>query len=122
MVFNAFQINSCVLNEECKCNKNRSVDERSTHWHSAEGELSVDHITITLTIQWRRLGAGMQRVSSAVLQLQHEGGGAYQQTKAFQTSRVSPNYHLFPNKTTTCGSVYGAKCGNGEVDTSGCPF
>ena len=53
---------------------------------SAECELSVDHITITLAIQWRRLGAGMQRLASAVPQLQHERGGAYWQTKALQTS------------------------------------
>ena len=31
---------------------------------SAECELSVDHITITLAM-WRRLGAGMQRLASA---------------------------------------------------------
>ena len=36
---------------------------------SAECELSVDHVTITLAIQWRRLGAGMQRLASAVPQL-----------------------------------------------------
>ena len=68
---------------------------------SAECELSVDHITITLAIQWRRLGAGMQRLASAGPQLQHERGGAYGQTKALQTSRLSPNSHLFPNRATT---------------------
>ena len=47
----------------------------------------------------------MQRLASAVPQLQHERGGAYWQTKAFQTLQLSPNSHLFPNKTTTCGSV-----------------
>ena len=35
---------------------------------SAECELSVDHITITLA-RWRRLGAGMQRLASAGPQL-----------------------------------------------------
>ena len=65
---------------------------------SAECELSVDHITITLA---RRLGAGMQRLASAGPQLQHERGGAYWQTKALQTSRLSPNSHLFPNRATT---------------------
>ena len=56
-------------------------------------------------------GAGMQRLASTVPQLQHERGGAYWQTKAVQTSRLSPNSHLFPNKTKTCGSVYSAaKC------------
>ena len=74
-----------------------SVDER---WH-AECELSVDHITITLAIRWRRLGAGMQRLASAEPQLQHERGGAYWQTKALQTSRLSPNSHLFPNRAAT---------------------
>ena len=49
---------------------------------------------------------GMQRLASAVPQLQHVRGGAYLQTKAFQTSRLLPNFHLFPNKTTTYGSVY----------------
>ena len=62
---------------------------------SAECELSVDHITITPAM-WRRLGAGMQRSASAGPQLQHERGGAYWQTKALQTSRLSPNSHLFP--------------------------
>ena len=67
----------------------------------AECKLSVDHITITLAIQWRRLGAGMPRLASAGPQLQHERGGAYWQTKALQTSRLSPNSHLFPNRATT---------------------
>ena len=67
---------------------------------SAECELRVDHITITLAM-WRRLGAGMQRLTSAGPQLQHECGGAYWQTKALQTSRLSPNSHLFPNRATT---------------------
>ena len=35
------------------------------------------------------------------LQLQHERGGAYWQTKALQTSRLSPTSHLFPNCATT---------------------
>ena len=35
--------------------------------------------------------AMMQRLASAVPQLEHERGGAYWQTKAFQTSRLSPN-------------------------------
>ena len=44
---------------------------------SAKCKLSVDHITITLAIQWRHLGAGMQRLASTGPQLQHERGGAY---------------------------------------------
>ena len=44
---------------------------------SAECELSVDDITITLANQWRRLAAGVQRLASAGPQLQHECGGAY---------------------------------------------
>ena len=79
---------------------------------SAECELSVDHITITLAIQWRRLGAGVQRLASAGPQLQHERGGAYWRTKALQTSRLSPNSHLFLNR---------AKSMNGELDGSGRP-
>ena len=47
---------------------------------SAECELSVDHITITLAM-WRRLGAGRHRLASAGPQPQHERGGAYWQTK-----------------------------------------
>ena len=61
----------------------------------------------------------MQHLASAVPQLlQHERGGAYWQTKAFQTSQLSPNSHLFPNKTTTCGSVYRAKGVNDEDNAS----
>ena len=82
--------------------KIRSVDER---WHlrSANVKLSVDHITITCTLAvWTwRLGAGMQRFASAGPQLQYERGGAYWQTKALQTSRLSPNSHLFPNRATS---------------------
>ena len=71
-------------------------------WHlQIANSACVDH-TIG---QWRRLGAGMQRLASAVPQLQHQCGRAYWQTKAFQTSRLSPNSHLFPNKPTTCGST-----------------
>ena len=66
---------------------------------SAECELSVDHFTITLAM-WRRVGAGMQRFASAGPQLQHERGGAYWETKALQTSRLSPNSHFFPNHAT----------------------
>ena len=49
MVFNALQINSYVFSEEIGENakKIRWVDERSTHWHLLECELSVDHITGT---------------------------------------------------------------------------
>ena len=120
MVFNALQINSYVFSEKIGANakKIRSVDERSTHWHL----LSANSASITsLAIQWRRLSADMQLLASSVPQLQHEGRGAYWQTKAFQTSRLSPNSHLFPNKTTTRGSVYRAKSVNGEGDASGRP-
>ena len=80
-------------------NEKKSV--RSTKGASAECELSVDHITITCTLAGRRLGAGMQHLASAGPQLQHECGGAYWQTKALQTSRLSPNSHLFPNRAIT---------------------
>ena len=99
MVFNALQVNSYVFSEECKWNKNL-FGQRIQKVAAAECELSVDHITITLAIQWRRLGAGMQRLASAGPQLQHRGG-AYWQTKALQTSRLSQNSHLFPNRATT---------------------
>ena len=87
MVFNALQINSYVYSGEIGANakKSRSVYEKYTHWHLR----SVNLTSITsLAFQWRRLGAGMQRLASAVPQLQHERGGAYWQTKAFQTSRL----------------------------------
>ena len=74
--------------------KIRSVDER---WHLR----SANSTSITSPSHCRRLGAGMQRLASAGPQLQHEGGGAYWQTKALQTSRLSPNSHLFPNRATT---------------------
>ena len=67
---------------------------------STDCAFSVDHITITLAIQRRRLGAGMLCLASAGPQLQHEHGGAYWQAKALQTSRLSPNSHLFPNRAT----------------------
>ena len=83
--------------------KRKSVRPGRRKLASAECELSVDHITITPAIQWRRLGVGMQRwlPQGPQLQLQHERGGAYWQTKALQTSRLSPNSHLFPNCATT---------------------
>ena len=74
-----------------------SVDER---WHLR----SANSASITSPSHWPssgRLGAGMQRLASAGPQLQHERGGAYWQTKASQTSRLSPNSHLFPNRATT---------------------
>ena len=126
MVFNALQITSYVFSKEVGANaKKKSVRStkdqfNATHWHLR----SVNSASITsLAIQWRRVGAGMRmtRLASAVPQLQHERGGAYRQTKAFQTSGLSPNSHLFPNKTTTCGSVYRAKSVNGEGDASGRP-
>ena len=55
---------------------------------SAEGELSVDHITITLAIQWSHLGAGMQRLASAGPQLQHERGGAYWQKRLHKPHQI----------------------------------
>ena len=67
---------------------------------SAECELSVDRITITCTLAWRRLGAGCNIWLPQGPQLQHERGSAYWQTKALQTSRLSPNSHLFPNRAT----------------------
>ena len=65
---------------------------------SAERELSVDHITITLAIQWR-LGAGTQRLASAGPQLQHERGGAY--IGNFTNLAIVTNSRLFPNRATT---------------------
>ena len=50
---------------------------------SAECELNVDHITITLQTS----GCGHAMFGFRRAQLQHERGGAYWQTKALQTSR-----------------------------------
>ena len=106
MVFNALEINSYVFREEIGANaKNGSVDERSTHWHLRNAKSAS---IASLAIQWKRPGADMQRLACAVPELQHERGGAYPWTKAFQASRLSPNVHLSPNKTTTYGSVYRA--------------
>ena len=83
---------------------------------SAECELSVDHITITLAIQWRRLGAGMQRLAWAGPPaaatawtwwciLANKGF-----TNLAIVTKFSPLPELCDNgKTTTCGSVYHAK-------------
>ena len=105
MVFNAPAINCYVFSEEIGASAKSSVDERSMHWHLRSANSAL--IT-SLAIQWRCLGAGMQRLASAVPQLQHARGGAYRQTKvkAFQSSRLTPNFHFFPNKTTIYGSVY----------------
>ena len=120
MVFNALQINTFLVKSANQKKKNPFGQRKVNTLACAECELSIDHITITLAIQWRRLSAGMQCLASAGPKLQHKCGGAYSQTKAFQTSRLSPSiHHLFPNKTTTCVSVYLAKSVNGEVDTSG---
>ena len=83
-----------------------SVEERSTENTMLHLESANSTSITSQAIQWRRLGACIQRLISAVPQLQHEHGGAYRQPKAFQTSRLSPNSHLFPNKTMTYGSVY----------------
>ena len=95
---------AAFLAKSANAKKIRSVDKRSTHWHLR----SANSASITsLAIQWRRLGASMQRLASAVPQLQHKRGGAYWQTKAFQPRDChQTDYHLFLNKTTTCGSVY----------------
>ena len=63
--FNALQINSYVFAK--KATEKKYVPSTK----GAECELSVDHITITLAIQWRRLGASAQRFASAGPQLQH---------------------------------------------------
>ena len=62
MVFKALQLISYVFSEGCKW-KTSPFGRRKVA--SAECELCVVHITITLAIQWRRLGAGMQRLASA---------------------------------------------------------
>ena len=67
----------------------RSVDERSPHWHmwsaNSASITSPSHWPSSRN-QWKRLGADMEFLASAVPQLQHKCGGAYRQTKAFQTS------------------------------------
>ena len=92
--------NSYVLNEECKWKKKsvRSTiggicgvrtQRRSHHNHTGHPvETSgCGHATF-----------GFRRAPScSYTSQQHERGGAYWQTKALQTSRLSPNFHLFPN-------------------------
>ena len=118
MVFNALEINSYVFSEEIGANAKMVRSTKGQH----TGICGANSASITsLAIQWRRLGAGMQRLAFAVPKLQHERGGAYRQTKAFQTSRLSTNSHLFSNKTTTYGSVYRAKSVNCDGDASGRP-
>ena len=90
---------------------------------SAECELSVDHITITLA---RRLGAGMQRLASA-------GPHSYSMNVVVHigkqrlynlaiVTKFSPLPEPCDNgKTTTCGSVYRAKSVNRELDGRGRP-
>ena len=100
MVFNALQINSYVFGEECKWKKIRSVDER---WHLR----SANSASITSQSHWPSSGDVWVRACNVwlprgpQLQLQHERGGAYWQTKALQTSRLSPNSYLFLNCATT---------------------
>ena len=100
MVFNALPINSYDFSEECKWKKKsvRSTKggicgvrtQRRSHHHTGH---PVETSGCGYATFW--LPQGPQ------LQLQHEHGGAYWQTKALQTSRLSPNSHLFPNCATT---------------------
>ena len=74
MVFNALQINSYVFIEEIGANEKKFVWSTKGQ-HTVTGSVNSASIT-SLAIQRRRLGAGMQRLASAVPQLQHERGGA----------------------------------------------
>ena len=93
---------------------------------SAECELSVDHIPITLAM-WRRLGAGMQRLASAGPQLYYCMNvvvhiGKQRLCKPRDCQKILTSSEPCDNgKTTTCGSVDRAKSVNGEVDGSGRP-
>ena len=76
--------------------KIRSVDER---WHLRSANSAS--ITSPSHVHWR----GDVRVRACNIWLPQgysmKRGGAYWQTKALQTSRLSPNSHLFPNRATT---------------------
>ena len=61
-------------------------------------ELSIVHITLAIDVWVRACNVWLPQ--GPQLQLQHERGGAYWQTKALQTSRLSPNSHPFPNCAT----------------------
>ena len=104
MVDQTLGINSYVSGEEVGRNAKRFGREKVMTLASAQCELSVNHITghpvKTSQFRFGHATFGLR------ISLQHERGGAYQQTKAFQTSQLSPNSHLYPNKTTTCGSFY----------------
>ena len=82
MVFNALEINSYDLGKKLVQMQKGLVDERSTHCGVPTQRRSHHRIT-GLAIQWRCLGAGMQRLASAVPQLQHERSGACRQNKGF---------------------------------------
>ena len=91
---------------------------------SAECELNVDHITITLqTSAWVRacnvwLPQGPSYSMNVVV---HIGKQRLYKPRDFVT-KFSPLPEPCDNgKTTTCGSVYRARSVNGEVDGSGRP-
>ena len=97
MVFNALQINSYVFGEECKGKKICSVDER---WH----QRSANSASLTSPSHWPSSGDVWVRACNVWL----PQGPSYSMNvvvrignKAFQTSRLSPNSHLFPNRATT---------------------
>ena len=92
----------------------------------AECELSVDHITITCTLAWRRLGAGRacniwlpQGPSYSMNVVVHIGKQRLCKPRDCHQAKFSPCEPCDNGKTMTCGSVYRAKSVNGEVDGSG---
>ena len=120
MVFNALQIDSTFLA--------KSATEKSSFGQrrvaSAECELSVDHITITLASGdvWMRacnawLPQGPSYSMSAVVLI---GKQRLYKPSGCHPILTSPE-PCDNGKTTTSGSVYRAKSVNGELDGNGRP-
>ena len=120
MVFNALQINSYVFSEECKMEKYLFGRRKVA---SAECELSVDHITITLAIQWPS-GCGHATFGFRRAPATAWTWWCVLANKGFTNLAIVTKFSPLPEpcdygKTTTCGSVNRAKSVNGEVHGSG---
>ena len=89
---------------------------------SAECELNVDHITITLQTS----GCGHSTFGFRRAPATAWTWWCILANKGFTNLAIVTKFSPLPEpcnngKTTTCGSVYRARSVNGEVDGSGCP-
>ena len=100
IVFNAIQLNSYVFSEEIRANaKKGSVNERSTHWPLR----SANSASISSLVEISGCGHATLGFCSAPATAWKRW--CISANNGFQTSRLSPNSHLFPTKTTTNGFV-----------------